>query len=76
MISPAIHRFRRSELEQWIENAIDLLNALDGDPDLEDTGEDDELSGDEHEPSLGWSNPLGLRVHVAKELKQLLREGL
>ncbi|WP_430252034.1 hypothetical protein [Neorhizobium sp. DAR64860/K0K1] len=34
--SPAIYRFRRAELERWIEEAIETLNAIDGDPDLED----------------------------------------
>lgn len=49
MSSLAIENFRRSELERWIENAvgaseqarwaddaIDLLEEIDGDPDLED----------------------------------------
>ncbi len=49
MISPAIYNFRRSELERWIDQAIELLDHLDGDPDLED----DELEAiDEREPPL------------------------
>lgn len=39
--SPAVLAFRRRELERWVEVAIALLDALDGDPDLEaDEGED------------------------------------
>ncbi|ABQ60998.1 hypothetical protein P053_01971 [Brucella abortus 01-4165] len=40
MSSPAIYRLRRLMLEQWIEQAIALLDQIDGDPDLED-GDDD-----------------------------------
>ncbi|QNQ63563.1 hypothetical protein IB024_15040 [Brucella sp. 6810] len=40
MTSPAIYRLRRQMLEQWIEQAITLLDQLDGDPDLEDSDED------------------------------------
>ena len=36
MRSLAIESFRRSELERWIDNAIDLLDAMDDDPDRED----------------------------------------
>lgn len=36
MRSLAIENFRRSELERWIDNAIDLLDAMDDDVDLED----------------------------------------
>lgn len=36
MRSLAIENFRRSELERWIDNAIDLLDAMDDDADLED----------------------------------------
>lgn len=35
-MSGAIEAFRRSELERWINDAIDLLDAMDGDPDFED----------------------------------------
>ncbi|MEQ1405657.1 hypothetical protein ABK249_12000 [Neorhizobium sp. Rsf11] len=50
MISPAIYQFRRAEIERWIENAIALLDEIDGDPDLED----DELEDiDEREPPFG-----------------------
>lgn len=34
--SPAIFAFRRQELERWIDEAIALLDVLDGDVDLED----------------------------------------
>lgn len=40
MSSPAIRRLRRLMLEQWIEQAIALLDQMDGDPDLEDSDED------------------------------------
>lgn len=36
MRSLAIENYRRSELERWIDSAIDLLDAMDDDPDLED----------------------------------------
>ncbi len=36
MRSPAIEKFRRAELERWVIAAIDLLDTMDGDPDLED----------------------------------------
>jgi len=36
MRSLAIENFRRSELERWIDRAIDLLDTMDGDPDRED----------------------------------------
>ena len=35
MTHPVIHAYRRQQLEQWIERAIALLDAMDGDPDLE-----------------------------------------
>lgn len=40
MSSPAINRLRRLFLEQWIEEAIGLLDQMDGDADFEDTDED------------------------------------
>ncbi|WP_192799192.1 hypothetical protein [Brucella tritici] len=40
MTSPAITRLRRLLLEQWIEQAIALLDQMDGDPDLEDSDDD------------------------------------
>ncbi len=40
MTSPAISRLRRLMLEQWIEEAIALLDQIDGDADFED-GDDD-----------------------------------
>ncbi len=40
MTSPAIYRLRRLILEQWIEQAIALLDQMDGDPDLEDSDDD------------------------------------
>lgn len=36
MRSFAIENFRRSELERWIDDAIDLLDVMDDDVDLED----------------------------------------
>lgn len=36
MRSLAIENFRRSELERWINDAIDLLDVMDEDPDRED----------------------------------------
>ena len=36
MRSLAIETFRRADLERWIDDAIDLLDTLDEDPDLED----------------------------------------
>ncbi len=36
MKSPAIYRFRRSELERRIGELIVLLDTIDGDPDVED----------------------------------------
>ncbi len=86
----------REAIENEIERLIALLDATDGDCDLEDGGDDeaslgstpiygeynleldtsdDEPNGDE-EHELGWSNPLGLRVHVPDELKQLREDGL
>lgn len=46
MRSLAIENFRRSELDRWIDDAIDLLDAMDRDPDLE---EDDPEEVDERE---------------------------
>ncbi|WP_200869465.1 hypothetical protein [Brucella rhizosphaerae] len=40
MSSPAINRLRRLFLEKWIDEAIALLDQLDGDADFEDTDED------------------------------------
>lgn len=48
MTHPAIHAYRRHQLEQWIERAIALLDALDGSPDLED-GADIERDDAEHD---------------------------
>ncbi|TCM58374.1 hypothetical protein C8J36_101274 [Rhizobium sp. PP-F2F-G48] len=49
--SPGILAFRRQELERWIDQAIALLDDLDGDPDLEP--EVEESNG--HEGSAEWS---------------------
>jgi hypothetical protein len=90
----------RKSIENEIERLIALLDAVDGDCDLEDDGDDEpsigstpicvrgaiqhdleletsdyEPNGDEDEPELGWGNPLGLRVHVPDELKELREEG-
>lgn len=42
MPSPAVKRFRRLMLERWIEDAIALLDTMDGDPDFEDDREYEE----------------------------------
>lgn len=78
----------RKRLEAKIEELIEMLDLLDGDPDLEDNGD--------LEPSLGstpylgeydleldvsdtetetWDNPMALRVHVPDELRQLREQG-
>lgn len=36
MTAAVIRRLRRTMLERWIEDAIALLDQIDGDPDLED----------------------------------------
>lgn len=36
MTAPVITNFRRQMLEHWIEQAIALLDQMDGDPDIED----------------------------------------
>ncbi|KQT03178.1 MULTISPECIES: hypothetical protein [unclassified Rhizobium] len=46
--SPAIYQFRRQELERWIDNAIALLDHLDGDPDLEDDDREETMDEDSH----------------------------
>ncbi len=58
----AIENFRRSQLERWIEDAIDLLDAMDGDADFEDgdpdfeDNDDADWSGYEEElPTRHWS---------------------
>ncbi|GGA81101.1 hypothetical protein GCM10011491_05490 [Brucella endophytica] len=38
----AVYRLRRLMLERWIEEAIALLDQIDGDPDFEDDSEDDD----------------------------------
>ncbi|WP_343316138.1 hypothetical protein AAIB41_15280 [Brucella sp. BE17] len=49
MNSPAISRLRRLMLAQWIDEAIALLDAMDGDPDLEDTDMDHENDFEDYE---------------------------
>lgn len=49
MRSPAIERFRRAELERWIATAIDLLDTMDGDPDLEDDELEETMDEDSRE---------------------------
>lgn len=134
--SPTVPQHRRAEIESRIEELIDLLDVLDGDPDLEpylsDTSADDregaeddphgietregdtsdyepscgwthveasygkygagqgdmeeeevnedggDINDEPHDPdpdlehSLGWANPMGLRVHVPEEAAQLV----
>jgi hypothetical protein len=82
-------------VEACIEQLIALLDLLDGDPDLEDTGDlessigstpqivgnqclddlelddcDQEEGGDD-EGTMGWANPMGLRVHIREEAEHL-----
>jgi hypothetical protein len=42
----------RTQIEAELERMIDLLNAIDGDPDFEPEEDDDTT---DYEPSLGWS---------------------
>lgn len=46
MAHPIIRAYRRQQLEEWIERAIAVLDALDGDTDLEDDTEHDEAEDD------------------------------
>jgi hypothetical protein len=46
MAHPIIPAHRRQLLEDWIERAIALLDALDGDTELEDDTEHDEAEDD------------------------------
>lgn len=46
MAHPIIRASRRQQLEEWVELAIALLDALDGDTDLEDDTEHDEAEAD------------------------------
>lgn len=48
--SGAVYRLRRAELEARIEELIALLDVIDGDPDIEDTGDD--------EPSIGFGRSI------------------
>lgn len=49
MRSLAIEKFRRAELERWIATAIDLLDTMDGDPDLEDDELEETMDEDSRE---------------------------
>lgn len=81
----------REDIENEIERLISLLDATDGDCDLEDGGDDEPSLGstpirceydleldliDDEDGEHGWSNPLGLRVDVPEELRELRKEGL
>jgi hypothetical protein len=46
MAHPIIRAYRRQQLEEWIERAIAVLDALDGDTDLEDDTEFDQAEDD------------------------------
>ncbi|MFN3506235.1 MAG: hypothetical protein ACK4ZU_02080 [Allorhizobium sp.] len=78
----------RKRLEAKIEELIEMLDLLDGDPDLEDNGDMEPSIGST--PYLGeydlewdcsdtetetWANPMSLRVHVPDELRQLREQG-
>lgn len=66
MRSLAIETFRRSELERRIEELIALLDLLDGDPDLEEGGDD--------EPSIGSrAIRLGSRIEEDVEFVEKVR---
>ena len=63
--TPGVSRWTRQDIEQAVEGLISLLDALDGDPDFEDTDEDNgcedegidadtEADSADTEPSLGW----------------------
>lgn len=62
MRSPAIERFRRSEVERRIEELIALLDLLDGDPDFEENGDADWSGYEEELPTRQWT---GAGVPVA-----------
>lgn len=78
----------RSRLEAKIEELIELLDLLDGDPDLEDNGDMEPSIGSvpylcEYDLELdtcdtelgGWANPMALRVHIPSEFRQLRKQG-
>ncbi|MGV1757642.1 hypothetical protein ACQZ6F_17400 [Rhizobium sp. A22-96] len=66
----------RAELEARIEKMIALLDYIDGDCDLEPylagTCSDLEEDNSDYEYTLGWSNPMGLRIHVPEEAQELM----
>ena len=51
----ALETFRRSELERWIDDAINLLDAMDDDADLEENGDADWSGYEEELPTRQWS---------------------
>lgn len=68
MRSLAIENFRRSELERWIDAAIDLLDTMDDDADLEESGDADWSGYAEELPTRRWSGdgvPIALRMIAA-----------
>lgn len=48
-----LDRYDRTSIATTIERLIDMLDALDDDPDMEDTADDED--GADDEPSLGWT---------------------
>lgn len=56
MVTGSVPVFNPHRFRQWLGDEIDrmigMLDALDGDPDFEETGDD--------EPSLGWPEQVGL----------------
>ena len=54
---------RRERLEAAVAAAIDALNAMDGDPDLEPDGDGEE------EPGEQWAGPVTLDRRLAEELR-------
>ena len=61
----ALETFRRSELERWIDDAINLLDAMD-DADLEENGDADWSGYEEELPTRQWSGD-----GVAKALRMI-----
>lgn len=60
LLSQAIHRLSRHELEDLAQTLIDHLDELDGDPDLEDNNDREASDGDDRD--IAWpedGSPMG-----------------
>lgn len=56
LLSQAIHRLSRAELEDLAQSLIDHMDAIDGDPDLEDGNDREASNGDDKDIAwLEWS---------------------